>query len=55
MRIIGIGDNVVDCYLDQGLYYPGGNCVNVAVNAKEQVRRKRTTLVYLPQMIKLSI
>lgn len=34
MKIIGIGDNVVDCYLDQDLYYPGGNCVNVAVNAK---------------------
>lgn len=34
MKIIGIGDNVVDCYLDQGLFYPGGNCVNVAVNAK---------------------
>jgi len=27
-----LGDNVVDCYLDQGLYYPGGNAVNVAVN-----------------------
>lgn len=34
MRIITIGDNVADCYLDQGKYYPGGNCVNVAVNAK---------------------
>lgn len=34
MRIITIGDNVVDCYLDQGKYYPGGNCVNVAVNCK---------------------
>lgn len=34
MKIIAIGDNVVDCYLDQKKYYPGGNCVNVAVNAK---------------------
>lgn len=34
MNLITIGDNVVDCYLDQGKYYPGGNCVNVAVNAK---------------------
>lgn len=34
MRIIAIGDNVVDCYLDQNKYYPGGNCVNVAVNCK---------------------
>ena len=36
MKIIGVGDNVVDCYLDQGVYYPGGNCVNVAVNAKRE-------------------
>ena len=34
MKIIGVGDNVVDCYLDQKLYYPGGNAVNVAVNCK---------------------
>lgn len=34
MKLIAIGDNVVDCYLDQGLYYPGGNAVNVAVNGK---------------------
>lgn len=34
MKIIAIGDNVVDCYVDQGVYYPGGNCVNVAVNSK---------------------
>ncbi|MFD2443816.1 PfkB family carbohydrate kinase [Bacillus sp. CGMCC 1.16607] len=34
MKIITIGDNVVDCYVDQGKYYPGGNCVNVAVNCK---------------------
>ncbi|MFV2050407.1 PfkB family carbohydrate kinase [Metabacillus litoralis] len=34
MKLITIGDNVVDCYLDQHNYYPGGNCVNVAVNAK---------------------
>jgi fructoselysine 6-kinase len=34
MKLIGIGDNVVDCYVDQGKYYPGGNSVNVAVNCK---------------------
>ncbi|WP_432409171.1 PfkB family carbohydrate kinase [Wukongibacter sp. M2B1] len=34
MKIIAIGDNVTDCYLDQKVYYPGGNCVNVAVNCK---------------------
>jgi fructoselysine 6-kinase len=32
MKFIAVGDNVVDCYLDQKLYYPGGNAVNVAVN-----------------------
>ncbi|MDR2103538.1 MAG: PfkB family carbohydrate kinase [Treponema sp.] len=32
MKFIAVGDNVVDCYLDQRLYYPGGNAVNVAVN-----------------------
>ncbi|TWT13289.1 PfkB family carbohydrate kinase [Planomicrobium sp. CPCC 101079] len=35
MKLIAVGDNVVDCYLDQQTYYPGGNCVNVAVNAKK--------------------
>ena len=35
MKLIAVGDNVVDCYLDQKKYYPGGNCVNVAVNARK--------------------
>ncbi|MDQ0429442.1 fructoselysine 6-kinase [Planomicrobium stackebrandtii] len=35
MKLIAVGDNVVDCYLDQQKYYPGGNCVNVAVNARK--------------------
>lgn len=34
MKMIGVGDNVVDCYLDQKIYYPGGNAVNVAVNCR---------------------
>lgn len=34
MNIITVGDNVVDCYLDQKLFYPGGNALNVAVNCK---------------------
>ena len=34
MNMIGVGDNVVDCYLDQSTYYPGGNAVNVAVNCR---------------------
>lgn len=33
MSVVAIGDNVVDCYLDTGWMYPGGNCVNVAVHA----------------------
>ncbi len=33
MKLIAIGDNVCDCYLDEGIFFPGGNCVNVAVHA----------------------
>lgn len=33
-KMIAVGDNVVDCYLDEGVYYPGGNAVNVAVNCR---------------------
>ncbi|GGX40893.1 PfkB family carbohydrate kinase [Saccharospirillum salsuginis] len=32
--LIGVGDNVVDNYVDQNLFYPGGNALNVAVLAK---------------------
>ena len=34
VKIAGLGDNVVDRYVDQGLMYPGGNAVNVAVHAR---------------------
>lgn len=34
MRILGAGDNVVDRYLDDAVMYPGGNAVNVTVNAR---------------------
>ncbi|MBL8839311.1 MAG: fructoselysine kinase [Alphaproteobacteria bacterium] len=30
-RILGLGDNTVDTYVDSGLQFPGGNAVNVAV------------------------
>lgn len=40
MKLIAVGDNVVDCYLDQKKYYPGGNCVNVAVNARKNGAEK---------------
>lgn len=33
-RLIAIGDNVTDCYVEKQIYYPGGNAVNVAVNAR---------------------
>jgi fructoselysine 6-kinase len=31
-QIVTVGDNVVDCYPDLGVMYPGGNTVNVAVH-----------------------
>jgi fructoselysine 6-kinase len=34
MKIIGIGDNVIDAYLHEKKLYPGGNSVNVPVLAK---------------------
>jgi fructoselysine 6-kinase len=34
MKIIGVGDNVVDYYKDRGEIYPGGNALNVSVLAK---------------------
>ncbi|MCD7839168.1 MAG: PfkB family carbohydrate kinase, partial [Erysipelotrichaceae bacterium] len=33
MKILGLGDNVFDVYQNIGISYPGGNAVNVAVNA----------------------
>ena len=29
-----VGDNVVDRYPEQGVFYPGGNAVNVAVHGR---------------------
>ena len=34
VRLLGIGDNTVDIYLSEGMQYPGGNAVNVAVQAR---------------------
>ena len=34
VSVLGIGDNTVDRYVDQGKMYPGGNAVNVAVHAQ---------------------
>lgn len=35
MKIISVGDNVADTYVKQRVFFPGGNCVNVAVDAKK--------------------
>ena len=32
--VLAVGDNVVDRYVDLGVFYPGGNAVNVAVHAR---------------------
>jgi fructoselysine 6-kinase len=34
VRLCGIGDNLVDRYVNEGLMFPGGNAVNVAVHAR---------------------
>lgn len=34
VRVLGIGDNTVDIYVDQGVQFPGGNAVNVAILMK---------------------
>lgn len=33
-RVLTLGDNVVDCYPDLGVMFPGGNALNVAVHAR---------------------
>ena len=32
-QVVCVGDNVVDLYVDEGIGFPGGNAVNVAVHA----------------------
>nr|WP_110842865.1 PfkB family carbohydrate kinase [Paenibacillus flagellatus]PYI51353.1 fructoselysine kinase [Paenibacillus flagellatus] len=44
MKLIGIGDSVVDFYKDQGLMYPGGNALNAAVFAKRSGCEKASYL-----------
>jgi sugar/nucleoside kinase (ribokinase family) len=34
LDLLAVGDNVVDCYPDLGVMFPGGNAVNVAVHAR---------------------
>ena len=33
MRLLGLGDNVIDYYTNTGAVYPGGNAFNAAVHA----------------------
>lgn len=33
-KLLGLGDNTVDTYVDRGLQFPGGNAVNVAALAR---------------------
>ncbi|WP_111768655.1 PfkB family carbohydrate kinase [Nakamurella deserti] len=33
MHLVAVGDNITDCYPEQGVMFPGGNCVNVAVHS----------------------
>lgn len=35
VRVLGLGDNIVDRFVDRGIEYPGGNAVNVAVFARQ--------------------
>jgi len=34
VRVLGIGDNTIDIYVDKGVQFPGGNAVNVSVLCK---------------------
>ncbi len=34
MRLVAVGDNVVDCYPELCRMFPGGNCLGVAVHAQ---------------------
>ena len=49
MKLLGLGDNVMDAYLFRGELYPGGNAANVAVLAKragaEKTKQPTSTLV----------
>lgn len=35
VRVLGLGDNIVDRFIDRGVEYPGGNAVNVAVFSRQ--------------------
>lgn len=35
MKVIAYGDNCVDRYINKGIMFPGGNCINFAVYARQ--------------------
>lgn len=38
MKIAGIGDNVIDRYMNMGIMFPGGNAVNVGCSCSTSWR-----------------
>ncbi|WP_336629724.1 MULTISPECIES: PfkB family carbohydrate kinase [unclassified Microbacterium] len=36
VKVLGFGDNVIDRFVDRQVDYPGGNCVNLAVFARQR-------------------
>jgi len=40
MKVIAVGDNIIDRYVDQLMNYPGGNALNVAVFSKRYEAKK---------------
>ncbi len=44
MRLISLGDNTADCYYDEHIFFPGGQAINVAVDAKADGAEKSSYL-----------
>jgi fructoselysine 6-kinase len=42
-RLLGLGDNTMDTYVDAGLQFPGGNVVNVAARGAAAGYGKRVS------------
>lgn len=56
MKLIAIGDNVADTFVDMHIFYLGDNCVNVAVDAlKKQAQKLLDTWVFSETIYKLII
>ena len=55
MKLLGLGDNVMDAYLFRGELYPGGNAANVAVLAKRAGAEKSGYIGYWQQTLPANI